>query len=217
MVARGQGQAGAYRKGGETRQRILLAALREFGEHGYEAASTRRIAAAAGLRVPALSYYFGSKQGLYCACAGLIVDRFVAHTSTAASVASGALARGAAPDEIRAELKSLLTALVDFLLSENEGSWVAFVDRERRDPGPAFDILYSRLWEPGITLTAQLIAGIRAQDTGAARMQALLLIASLIAFHGGRRVSAKLMGWGEIGPAERAAILAAIARQVEGI
>jgi AcrR family transcriptional regulator len=210
----------AYRKGNETKQRILHAALREFGEHGYESAATRRIAAAAGLRVPALSYYFGGKEGLYCACAVLIVDRFVTHTSAPAAAASAALDRGAGPAEARAQLTSVMGALAHFLLTDTEGeSWVAFVDRERRDPGPAFDILYTRLWAPGIDLTARLIAAMRpdAADDGLARMQALLLIGSLIAFHGGRHVSARLLGWQKIGDAERRLVLAALERQISAL
>ena len=54
-----------YRKGGETRQRILDAALNAFGEASFKAVTTRRIAQAAGVSLPTLQYYFGDKEGLY--------------------------------------------------------------------------------------------------------------------------------------------------------
>jgi len=49
----------------EPRERILLAAGREFAERGYEAATIRDICAAAGVNVAAVNYYFGDKRRLY--------------------------------------------------------------------------------------------------------------------------------------------------------
>ncbi|KUL27538.1 TetR/AcrR family transcriptional regulator [Actinoplanes awajinensis] len=48
-----------------TRQRILEAAVAEFGEHGYAGARTRAIAERAGVNQQLVSYYFGGKEGLY--------------------------------------------------------------------------------------------------------------------------------------------------------
>ncbi|MEV4113229.1 TetR family transcriptional regulator [Nonomuraea sp. NPDC049695] len=48
----------------ETRERILRAAVREFGEKGYSGARTAGIAARAGVNQQLISYYFGGKQGL---------------------------------------------------------------------------------------------------------------------------------------------------------
>ncbi len=59
---------GGYARGDETRQRIVEAAMNLFGEYGFDGASTRDIAAAAGVNAPALQYYFGNKQGVYLAC-----------------------------------------------------------------------------------------------------------------------------------------------------
>jgi AcrR family transcriptional regulator len=49
----------------DTRERLLQAALSQFTEHGYAAASIREICAAACVTKPVLYYYFGSKEGLY--------------------------------------------------------------------------------------------------------------------------------------------------------
>ena len=47
------------------RQRIVDAARHRFARCGYDAASLREIAAAAGVTKPMVYYYFGSKEGLY--------------------------------------------------------------------------------------------------------------------------------------------------------
>jgi AcrR family transcriptional regulator len=57
----------AIRKSEQTRARILAAALAVFRERGFEAATMREIAAAAGMAVGAAYYYFDSKDALVMA------------------------------------------------------------------------------------------------------------------------------------------------------
>lgn len=47
------------------RERILDAARREFGEHGYQGATVRRIGSAAGVDPKLVHYYFGTKEELF--------------------------------------------------------------------------------------------------------------------------------------------------------
>jgi AcrR family transcriptional regulator len=56
--------------GGETKQRILAAALCVFAEQGYNAATLREITSAAGVNIAAVNYHFGSKQALMRAVFG---------------------------------------------------------------------------------------------------------------------------------------------------
>jgi AcrR family transcriptional regulator len=48
-----------------TRERIIDAAVIEFGEHGFAGARTSAIAARAGVNQQLISYYFDGKEGLY--------------------------------------------------------------------------------------------------------------------------------------------------------
>jgi TetR/AcrR family transcriptional regulator len=48
-----------------TRERLLDAALRCFAAVGYEAASTRRIEASAGVKRGLIAYHFGTKEALW--------------------------------------------------------------------------------------------------------------------------------------------------------
>jgi AcrR family transcriptional regulator len=50
---------------GDAKDRILLAAGREFAEKGCEAATVRDICLAAGVNLAAVNYYFGDKRRLY--------------------------------------------------------------------------------------------------------------------------------------------------------
>jgi AcrR family transcriptional regulator len=58
-------KSGAVERVVDPRQRLLVAAGREFAARGYEAATVREICHAAGVNVAAVSYYFGDKRGLY--------------------------------------------------------------------------------------------------------------------------------------------------------
>jgi AcrR family transcriptional regulator len=49
----------------ETRDKIIDAAIPEFARRGFEGASTRAIAAAAGVQHTLVTYHFGCKEGLW--------------------------------------------------------------------------------------------------------------------------------------------------------
>lgn len=209
-----------YRKGEETRRRVLDAALKAFGEASFRAVTTRQIAEAAGVSLPTLQYYFGDKEGLYRACAETIVERYRNHTTAAAAKAREVLREDRAPETARAHLKAVIGALAGLLVGSREAeSWAQFVGRELRDPGPAFEILYENLWRPGVELTARLIARIEgsAESDPAARIQALLLISSLLAFQSGRSISLRTMRWPSVGPRELAMVLAGLNAQIDAI
>jgi AcrR family transcriptional regulator len=216
--ARAAARAG-YRKGEETRQRILDAALSAFGEAAFKAVTTRQLAQAAGVSLPTLQYYFGDKEGLYRACAQAIVARY-RDTMGAAADAARTLSETSAPETARAQLSALIRALAGFLVGSTEAArWAPFVARELRDPGPAFEILYDNLWRPGVELIARVLARIlgRPPNDAAARIQALLLISSLLAFQSGRSVALRTMRWPAIGPKELALVLASLDAQIDAI
>jgi AcrR family transcriptional regulator len=56
---------GPRQDGVQAREAILAAARRQFAEHGFGGASMRAIAAEAGVDAALVSYYFGSKSGLF--------------------------------------------------------------------------------------------------------------------------------------------------------
>jgi TetR/AcrR family transcriptional regulator, regulator of cefoperazone and chloramphenicol sensitivity len=211
---------GGYRKGEDTRVRILNVALKAFGEAPFAAVTTRQIAEAADVSLPVLQYYFASKEGLYRACAEDIVDRYRRNTTGAAAEAGKALNEHCAAGTARDRLKALIGTLAGLLAGSQEAeSWAQFVARELRDPGPAFEILYANLWRPGVDITARLLARILgcSERDPAARIQALLLISSLLAFQSGRTISLRAMHWSTIGREELAMVLSVLHTQIDAI
>jgi len=52
----------------DTRELLLMAAQKVFADKGYEGATVKELADAAGVNVSLVSYYFESKEGLYRTC-----------------------------------------------------------------------------------------------------------------------------------------------------
>lgn len=185
-----------YRKGEEMRKRILATALAAFGSKGFAATTTRQIAEGAGTNLPGLTYYFGNKEGLYLACAHDIVASFRQGVGSVTEVAAASLSEPT-DDDAKTLLKRLFAALADFLLSEDGAEDLAlFVQREMASPGPAFEILYSELWRPGIELAAALLERAAAGRLSRAdsQVRAIMMIASLTGFRSGQRIIARATG-----------------------
>jgi AcrR family transcriptional regulator len=72
---------GLHQRGEETRARIMEAAVELFAASGFDGATTRAIADRAGVNLPAIQYYFGSKEGLYRA----VIEQFSQHLQTGVS------------------------------------------------------------------------------------------------------------------------------------
>lgn len=215
-------RSGGYAKGEASRQRLLEVALAEFGRQGFQATTTRQIAQAAGVTLPAIAYHFGHKEGLYLACADEVARRYRLRLGEVADATARALRARPAPDAelARSQLKRLVDALAQMLVGSNEAAlWSGFVQAELGQPGPAFDALFQRLWSPGIELAAALIARVQGRASAAAddRLRALMLIAGLGAFHHGRPVALRTLGWAEIGAAQLDQVLALLHRQIDEI
>lgn len=62
---------GRPRGGSDSRERILAAAVDEFGEHGYDGATVRSIAGRAGVDSALVHHYFGTKADLFAEAVGI--------------------------------------------------------------------------------------------------------------------------------------------------
>jgi TetR/AcrR family transcriptional regulator, regulator of cefoperazone and chloramphenicol sensitivity len=188
---RRQGKRGGYACGDQARTRIVLAAAEVFATEGYRAASTRRIAAAAGVNTQALHYYFGGKAGLHNACARQCCDWFEDGVHVELSRARQVVESRDAAAAMDA-LRSLLAAMLEQTQADKQaGFWSHFLGRLQYDKaGPAVATVQARmvqsLFMPCSGLTALIKR--RAITDAEVRLAAMVLIALPAAFssaHGG--------------------------------
>lgn len=188
---------GGYARGDETRTRIIAAALEVFGLHGFEGASTRMLAEKAGVTLPALHYYFDSKQGVYLACAEHIAERMQARLGAVTSRIEEALARKE-QSRLCQTLLAFLDELVELFLGAHElEKWVLFIIREQAHPTKAFDILYERMMRRVAGLCTALLARLadKPESDKEVRVRALALIGQIVFFRTAREATLRVLGW----------------------
>jgi AcrR family transcriptional regulator len=105
---------GARQRGEDTRRRILETALALFAAEGFDSSSTRAIAEQAGVNLPAIQYYFGSKEGLYRAAIAHIGEQATQAIAPITARVNDVLDSGAPG---RAQLVNLLCEMVDALVT----------------------------------------------------------------------------------------------------
>lgn len=120
--------------GAQSRERLLLTAMRLFAEQGFGATSTRGIALAAGTNIASISYYFGDKAGLYRAafselapCPGQDVAAFTDPGATLRESLQAFYALLLAPLK-QGELARLCMRLWFREMLEPTGLWLAEID-----------------------------------------------------------------------------------------
>jgi TetR/AcrR family transcriptional regulator, regulator of cefoperazone and chloramphenicol sensitivity len=190
-------KSGGYARGDETRAQIIATALKMFGEHGYDRASTREIATEAGVNPPALQYYFDGKEGLHRACAQFIIDRASVTLTPALAQANLAIETGRVADA-PAAMEALLDALTDSLAEPGSESWSRFIHRGKGDgAGPGVDMIRDRLSSPVVDAVASLLAlvtGGSALDEEV-RLRTLLILSQVHAVHVSRENLVRTMRW----------------------
>jgi AcrR family transcriptional regulator len=152
---------GARQRGEDTSRRILETALALFAAEGFDAASTRAIAERAGVNLPAIQYYFGSKEGLYRAAIAHIGEQAAQAVAPIAARVYAALDTGAPS---RAQLTDLLcemvNALVTLFLDENlpgRESRSLFVSRVEVEHTAALDPLNQVMREQVLAPSAAVV------------------------------------------------------------
>lgn len=98
------------RRGLDTRRELLHAALVEFAAVGFEAASTRAIAARAGVKQGQLTYHYETKDALWRATIDQLFERFDQEFHEGAEPPIAAAARSAT-EEFEAVVRGLVRAV----------------------------------------------------------------------------------------------------------
>jgi AcrR family transcriptional regulator len=191
-------EGGGYARGDEVRNRILLAAIQLFGEQGFASASTRAIAARAGVNPPALQYYFHNKERLHRACVEYIVDLIKGHLEEPMTRAAAALKAGD-PSAVPDALWALVETVIDHSSDETElPGWSQFLAQAAADvTDTSCALIHHAAVQPMFDAMAGLIAlswG-RSRDDEAARLGAVLLLSQAGAFGVQKNGALAMMGW----------------------
>jgi len=191
---------GGYPRGEETRARIVAAALKLFGEHGFEGASTRDIAKNAGVNAPALQYYFDNKEGVYFACVEHIVARVWEHMSEVIADAERAVADNSDDAALIEAFCRIQEQLAEFLItSQATHDWRLFMARQQAGMGPpaGFQIVYQRFSKRVFAVTGTIVGRLLGRPAGddETLIRATALLGQLMVFQVSRRTALTALEW----------------------
>ncbi|MFL9866096.1 CerR family C-terminal domain-containing protein [Paraburkholderia fungorum] len=194
---------GGYARGDETRQRIIEAAIELFGEYGFDGASTRDIAAHAGVNAPALQYYFENKEGVYRACVEALADDAWKTFGPAIADAQEALRENAGTAALIDAYIRIQGTVADgvFAKRNNRGRRLFFArEQAGQEPKSATQILASRIRQPLSNATAALVARIsgRAADDPVTLIRNFSLHGQMVIFHVAQSSTLSMLGWKSI-------------------
>jgi TetR/AcrR family transcriptional regulator, regulator of cefoperazone and chloramphenicol sensitivity len=155
----------AQQRGEDTRRRILDTALALFAAEGFSGTSTREIAEGAGVNLPAIQYYFGSKEGLYRAVIALIGEH-LAQVIAPITASAGECLASDAPSRAQVinHLCDLVHAIVAMFLDdtvpdrENRSAFVSRVEIEDTEAlDPLHDLWHEYVQSPAARLVGRLM------------------------------------------------------------
>jgi len=202
---------GGYARGEETRARIVTAALRLFGQRGFDGASTRDIATAAAVNAPALQYYFDNKEGVFIACVEHIVKRVWEYLSPVVERAEQAVADEAQDEGLIRAFCDIQLRLAEFMFTSKDAEdWRLFMARLQSGEGPpaGFKIIYqcvsSRMSKVTSTIVGRLLG--RPADDEETLIRTMTLSGQLMVFQHARRSVMTKLNWDQV-DADRLALL----------
>ncbi|HKT19672.1 MAG TPA: CerR family C-terminal domain-containing protein [Stellaceae bacterium] len=193
----------SHARGEETMRRILDAAIEVFAAEGYDGASTRALADRAKVNLPAIQYYFGSKEGLYRAAIGRIVGMIEHHLVPAAAQAAEALEGPRDPDKLFAALFVLIDAFTALVTSHSvTRSHSTFISRAEIEGKPALDLLHESVTRLGVRPSMEVVARLleRSPEDEEILVRTLAILGQIFVFHNkcNNKSARRTMHWDEL-------------------
>lgn len=165
-----------------TREKLLSAAIEQFSEHGYDGASIRNIARAAGANAALVSYHFGGKEQLYHELLRHLVSKRV---RDAFAGISDPVPAKPTPAQARDMLKAILRGFIKSSLGSRDILLAArLIIREQTRPTAGFDIVYNSGMETMHKTVTRLlaIATGRKPETQESILRAHMLVGQMFSF-----------------------------------
>lgn len=198
-------QTESGKAGDETRMALMMAGVRLFGAKGFEATSTREIAALANANIASIAYHFGGKDGLRLACAEMVARRIFGVVGPILQ----SIDPGDDPAAAQQAFERVMMGVADFLLGQAEAQDIAgFLVRELGVPGGVFDAVYAELILPVHRSLCSLLGLATGQDpeSDLIRLGAFSIAGQVVYFRIAHVIVARRMEWRTAGPEEIARI-----------
>jgi AcrR family transcriptional regulator len=198
-------------RGDASRQRLIEAGLKIFGQYGFEGASTRRLAAEAEVNIASIPYYFGGKEGLYDAVIDYIIYYCKNRLGTSLESIDKELSR---EDITQEECRALFTQFIQEMLKLIVGGRKESINishiiiREQLDPTPAFAKLFESTFRHMHATLCRLIVKLTGIDPNHGHLKLITqaIIGQVATFKSSRETVLRNMGWSGFGEEEIAAI-----------
>jgi AcrR family transcriptional regulator len=206
-------------RGEETRRRILEAAIETFASVGYDAAHTRLLAERANIKLPAISYYFGSKEGLFAAAIEHIAGQFEQHMAAVGERVQAVLADPAASrPTVLSHLCELLDTFAETMLSPAfPESWRLMIVRAEIANAEALEPMHENIRRLVVRPVKDLIARLcdPTETKESSWMRAAAILGQINIFC--KPQVRQGLGWGEYTEEQSRAIRAIVHEHVRAI
>ncbi|QLX26275.1 transcriptional regulator CecR [Citrobacter freundii] len=186
-------------KGEQAKNQLIAAALAQFGEYGLHA-TTRDIAAQAGQNIAAITYYFGSKEDLYLACAQWIADFIGSQFRPHAEEAERLFTQ---PEPDRAAMRELILRacknMIMLLTQDDTVNLSKFISREQLSPTAAYQLVHDQVINPLHSHLTRLIAAYTGRDANDTQMilHTHAILGEVLAFRLGKETILLRTGWSQ--------------------
>lgn len=198
-----------------TRAALIDAAIALFGRHGFDAVTTREIAAAAETNVSSIKYHFGGKEELYRAALESVVAEIQALIDPVLAALSAKVARaGSDRAVLRTLARDFATNWCRAVLGDRKlQRRIPLIVRELIAPTASFDAIYEGFFRRLYDALASLIAGVHgaSPDAPETRVRTHALVNLILGFVEGESIFWRQMGWKRYTPERIEIILPTVA------
>lgn len=159
----------------------------------------------------AITYHYGSKEGLYLAAA----DHIAAQISAAMTALGDDVPKR--PVDARAALHTIVSDFVDAMARDESADWALFIVREQIQPGEAFERIYAGMMGQTVARMAMLIECITGAAARDARLAVVTMIGQVLALRASRATVLRLLEITTLDAATVTALKHRIRRNVDAI
>jgi AcrR family transcriptional regulator len=170
-----------------TESRLLDVAVDQFGRCGIAGTSTRAIAREAQTPMSSITYYFGGKEGLYCAAAERVAEQLTLHIQPILNESDQVFGEDGDAAAARLAIQLILKRIAEIMVDPDTTTVARFIVREQIAPESSFTRLGKGPFGPVIerlsTLVRRLAGGRMSKDEAHIRGIALcthVLISKLV-------------------------------------